>query len=803
MTLAAAWVLFPAALLAVAAGWGLLVEAAAGARLPASLVPATGLCALATALTITSATAPGVTLALVVTVAGALAGFAGRILRPAPASSAEPDASRSAILAGLTAFGLLALPVVLTGAPAVSGYIRLDDTTTFLALGDWVLAHGRSTAGLAPSTYEAMLSSYLAGGYPTGSVLPLVATGRLTGIELMWLWAPYLAVLGGALATAIAVLLGPLVPGRVLRVTAAVLASCSALLLGYVLWGGVKEIWTAAMAALLAALVPWTIARLEAPGRVAALRSLLPMAAGAAGLVCAVSVAGLVWAAPALAALAAGLAVARGHGRRVPIVVAVLVVAGAVLIPLVQLVPFVDGLSNAPASGPDWLGNLLSPLPLSQVGGIWPARDFRVEPDAAVATAVLLVAVAAGASFGLWRAVASRSWAVLAYAGVLGSAAVVLLTTGWAWGEGKALAIASPVPLALAGAGAAQLLARTRGPVPRAVGGILAALLVIGVCWSYALAFQGTTLTPYDRHDELVRIGERFAGRGPMLATEFDPYAGRWFLRRADPPVAAGPRRRHRSLPEGWLVVKGASADIDRFALTGLDPYRLLVVRRSPAASRPPSSFRRVWRGRWYEVWERRDGRTVVAHVGLGNTVDPTGVVSCADVRRLARAAGPAGVVRASVAAQPAVAGLDGASAPNGWRATDGVLYPDGRGTGTGRATVTLPSAGRYEAWVGGSFRGGASLAVDGVAVGSDRHQLSFPGNWVPFGTADLSAGPHAVTVRLDGGGIHPGVHGIDRYAIGPVALVPVDRPGRVIEVPRNDAGALCGRRLDWVEAVR
>ncbi len=248
---------------------------------------------------------------------------------------------------------------------------------------------------------------------------------------------------------------------------------------------------------------------------------------------------------------------------------------------------------------------------------------------------------------------------------------------------------------------------------------------------------------------------------------------------------------------------KGTSADIDRFALSALDPYRLLVVRRSPAASRPPSSFRRVWRGRWYEVWERRGGRTVVAHVGLGNAVDPTAVVSCADVRRLARAAGPRGALRASVAPQPAVAGLDAASAPPGWRATDGVLYPDGRGTGTGRATVTLPSAGRYEVWVGGSFRGGARVAVDGVAAGSDRHQLSFPGNWVPFATTDLSAGPHAVTVRLDGGGIHPGVHGIDRYAIGPVALVPVDAPARVIEVPRNDADALCGRRLDWVEAVR
>ena len=176
---------------------------------------------------------------------------------------------------------------------------------------------------------------------------------------------------------------------------------------------------------------------------------------------------------------------------------------------------------------------------------------------------------------------------------------------------------------------------------------------------------------------------------------------------------------------------------------------------------------------------------------------------ACADVLRLARAAGTGGVVRAAVTPQPAVGGLDPATAPRGWRATQGVLYPDGRGTGTGRATVTLPAAGRYDVWVGGAFRGGASVAVDGVPAGEDRHQLSYAGNWVPFGSADLSAGPHAVTVRLDGGGIHPGVHGVDRYAIGPVALVPAGRGPRVLEVSPNDAGALCGRRLDWVEAVR
>ncbi len=801
MTLAAAWVLFPAALLAVTTGWGLLVQAAAGGRVPAALLPALGLCALALALTATSRLAPGATLALITTIGGALAGAALWVGRRRGIEAGAPAALWPAVLAGLAAFALLAAPVVLSGHPALSGYIRLDDTATFLALADWVLAHGNDTSGLAPSTYEATLRSYLDSGYPTSWGFPLVAVGRMTGVDLLWLWSPYLAFLGALLAVALESVLAPLVRARSLRVLIAALASCSALLLGYVLWGGVKEIWAAALAALLAALVPWTLERLAGTSRGGAVRALIPLAVGIGGLVCGLSLAGVVWAAPALAALAAGVAVARGHGRRIPVVLAGVVVAGAVLIPVVKLVPFVDALSNAPSSGPDWLGNLLAPIRLAQVGGIWPARDFRVDPEASALTALMLIAVAGGAGYGLWRAGRLRSWGVLAYAGVLGSAAVVLLTSGWAWGEGKALAIASPVPLALAGAGAAQLLARRGGL--RIAGGALAVLLVVGVGWSYALQVQGTTLTPYDRHDELARIGERFAGRGPTLATEFDTYAGRWFLRRMDTEVASDLRRREVRLTDGSVLEKGNSADIDAFALPALDPYRLLVVRRSPAASRPPSSFQRVWRGRWYEVWERRPGRTVVEHLALGTPVDPAGVPACADVRRIARAAGPAGVVRAAVAAQPSVAGFDAAAAPRGWQATSGgVLYPAGAGTGSARATVAVPAAGRYEVWVGGAFRGGAAVAVDGVPVGEDRHQLSFTGNWVPFGTADLSAGPHAVTVRLDGGGLHPGTRGIRRYAIGPVALVPADRPGRVLELAPNDAGALCGRRLDWLEAV-
>ena len=48
-------------------------------------------------------------------------------------------------------------------------------------------------------------------GYPTGVILPLVAIGRLIDVDLGWAYMPYLAVLAGMLATAIAVVLRPLV----------------------------------------------------------------------------------------------------------------------------------------------------------------------------------------------------------------------------------------------------------------------------------------------------------------------------------------------------------------------------------------------------------------------------------------------------------------------------------------------------------------------------------------------------------------------------------------------------------------
>ena len=91
-------------------------------------------------------------------------------------------------------------PVLATGDPTFTGYVKLDDTATWMAMTDRVLAHGHNLAHLAPSTYEATLSAYLNGGEPVGALLPWGIGHRLAGQDLAWTFQPYLALLGSMLA---------------------------------------------------------------------------------------------------------------------------------------------------------------------------------------------------------------------------------------------------------------------------------------------------------------------------------------------------------------------------------------------------------------------------------------------------------------------------------------------------------------------------------------------------------------------------------------------------------------------------
>jgi hypothetical protein len=267
--------------------------------------------------------------------------------------------------------------------------------------------------------------------------------------------------------------------------------------------------------------------------------------------------------------------------------------------------------------------------------------------------------------------------------------------------------------------------------------------------------------------------------------TTYEPYGVRHFLRNSDPEGASELRRRYVYLRNGKTLDKGGSADIDRFRLDQVLVYRMLVLRRGPAASRPPSAYSLVWSGRYYEVWVRpvHPTRQIVEHLSLGDATQAGAVSRCSDVLRLADEARGGSLLYAV--------------APVAVPVTTPPL------SGTLAVDTTVPTGGAYTAWLAGDWYGNATVWVDGRKVGSRRHELNWPGLYTDLGTIDLASGSHHVTIRVDRGGWRPGSGG-SSYAFGPLTLSPLDtHRDEVHSVPPADARSLCGRRLDWIEAVR
>ena len=393
---------------------------------------------------------------------------------------------------------------------------------------------------------------------------------------------------------------------------------------------------------------------------------------------------------------------------------------------------------------------------------------------------MLIALVIVAGRVGMWWAWTRRSWALLLYVLTAGVGCLLLVAFSSPWVGGKALAMASPAFLAaaLAGCGAGFAQKRT-------IEASVAALAIAGgVLWSNALQYHHVWLAPRGQLHELEVIGNRFVGQGPALMTNYEPYGARHFLRREDGEGASELRRRFDYLTNGSVLDKGQSADIDRFRLDGVLDYRTLVLRRGPAASRPPSIYHLVWSGRFYEVWQRPAGTpsTIIEHLPLGNASQAAGVPRCADVLRLSHLPG---VVSLATATRPEALPLG---------------YP--RIPGTRTAVVDIPRSGDYTAWLGGDWYGLASMSVDGRKIGSMRNELDWPGNFTDMGTIHLSPGRHLVKMSYSTGGLHPG-SGVKPFAFGPAYLTLENERDPFVTLPPGQARALCGRRLDWIEALR
>jgi hypothetical protein len=857
------WAALPLLLGGLAQGCGTLVERACGRALALGVRVPCGVALMIAAMDL--ATRSPSTARLAVPAVLAL-GVVGLALRP-PWRWRGLDRG---LLAGAIMFAVYAAPVVLSGMATWTGYIKLDDTATWLALVDRALTHGRTLAGLPPSTYRAVLSSYLTVGYPLGSFLPLGIGHTLLGQDIAWLVNPWMAFLAAVLALAlhhIANLALGARPRSWAPVAIAALAAQPALLYGYYLWGGIKELAGAMLIAAFAVAAPLALTGARRA------RALIPVGVVLWGLIAALSPGGLVWVGPGLV-LAAGSWALRGALRRTvpaqdrgeagattaqpparaaepprpsgrptrrararlpPWPVSALVLAAVAAGAYLVLRPggFVEHFEGVLTRSNE-LGNLVKPLSVEQVAGIWPVGDFRFAPGALTAThvlvAVVFVCAAGGLVLALWEG--RRELALYVLCALAGAGVVYAVAAPWL--AAKALASASPaLPLAALTAAAAlaarvssgrrssaaeriadparggaggRAFAAWRRPSMALTGSAIGVAALVGcaiaggIVWSNVAAYHDVNLAPREQFAELAAIGERIAGRGPTLMPEYQPYGARHFLREAAPESASELREREDPLISGELLEKGESADIDQIQLAAVLVYRTLVLQRSPVASRPPSPYRLTFRDRFWEVWQRpaKLERTIVWHLPLGDATHPGSIPNCATVMRLAQRRGVAQLI-AAPAVNPEAIPLAAGSHPAAWSTGTAQLAP--AGAGSAHLSVRVARGGRYSVWLEGSIRGPLSIYVDGRRVGEALNELQEPGQYIPFGELTLGTGVHTVELRYGGGEWHPGIGG-PAEAIGPLMLRRVTPPQPLIALAPSRARSLCGRTLDWIEGV-
>ncbi len=688
--------------------------------------------------------------------------------------------------------------VLASGTATWAGWVKLDDGASWLGFADHLLASGRTLPDTVTSTFDRLIDANLGthpephvGGYPTGLFAPFGVVAVLAGLDGAWFLQPFMAAMAGLLAVLVFGVLRPLFRHGGSAAGAAAVSALAATYLAYAQWGGIKEVVLAPLIAMIAV----TGAK---AGQVARDRGLvlLPAIFGAAAMMAIGGVSALGYVLPLATAIGLLLWVRRWpvSGRIAVIATASAAAAGALLV-LLRLDPI--GVRLFPPI-PD-IGNLIGPLSTWQAVGIWPAGDFRVGPVSWAATAVLIAFAVSAALVGLVGTIRRGQWALPLWSGASLLAVAYSTAYGGAWLAGKTLAVASPAVLALAFAGVGVLAGSARISV-RILAGALATAITVGVLWSNGLAYTQVWLAPRDQQAELATIGRELAGQGPTLMTEYAVYGARHFLRDMDAEAASELRVNPIPLRNGAMLPKGGAADISDFDPAAVDRYDLLVLRRAPTASRPPSGYRLLRAGTWYDVWQRdRSLPLAVRDLQLGSEDQPAPVPICSSVADLA-ASVPGGRLIAARRADVSRVPLGEGPVPDGWVAAGGAIVPTVDGSIT--RALTVPADGDYDLWLAGSWPGRLTVTVDGEFAYEGRSVIE--GNAElsnPVGAVTLTAGVHEVVLTYDRPWWLPGSNA-GPFPIGPlVAARSGADDAELVTVPASEAASLCDQEWDWIEA--
>jgi len=179
-------------------------------------------------------------------------------------------------------------------------------------------------------------------------------------------------------------------------------------------------------------------------------------------------------------------------------------------------------------------------------------------------------------------------------------------------------------------------------------------------------------------------------------------------------------------------------------------------------------------------------------------------VPKCSDVLRLAQEAGPNGRLATVERPLNTAVDLNGGSPGAEGRFGETAGLENLVDSATYDVPFDAPVDGVYEVGIDGSWRSLLELSIDGQKVAAERQVQNWPSEYEPLAAVRLKKGRHLLTFHYTGPDIHPASAGVGFFGLGPVLIGrtgPGDRPVKYVSPAK--ARTLCGKSLDWVEAVR
>jgi hypothetical protein len=714
-------------------------------------------------------------------------------------------------VAGLGTYVLYMLPVIAHGHWTWSGYGFVNDSAFEMLLANHAKGFGTVLGNIPQSSAREFLGSYLSSGYPLGTQTLLGTYSALTATPVEVLYQGFIAFLAGSGAVALATVPRELLSARRAALVA-FLALAANLTYQYALQGGIKEIGLLATLCAAVAIAREAIS-LARPYAGAALLAVAAAAAMATYNAVAVPFLGalvffiglsllLVRARPGGAARSTPFA-ARARRWLGPLIAGMCLTA---LLAIPSLTSFQTFFTVARAGqgatgvGAAQFGQLLRPLPLSQVSGVWLAGEYRapvVPEPAATLTVIATVAILLLLIPGLLWALRRREPGPLLLLGMAGLVLLIVYPRVSPYAKGKLLAISSPAVVLVALA----VLASVRGRAAVAALGV-AAVLGVAILASDLLAYSYDRIAPTSRMEAIQQTGNHFKREGPVLWNEFEEYA-KYFARAARitvPFEAVTPQQVQLRSPRYFY---GRYFDLDEELLPFVEAYPIIVTRRSPAASRPPANFQLAYQNRYYLGWRRMSHPQVLRHLPEQATFSSANTVTCRALRPIVLDA-PAGS-ELVVATPPELAWFEplySIDRSYGWGIVPGqpgAIVANTPGHASGVVTVT--GKGRYSLWVQGDFPRPIEVEVDRRIVGSVS-ESDTPGQWQQAASLHLTPGSHHVRIVKPAGHRHfaPGDWGVG--IVGATAFQR-ETTEQLRTLPASGWRTLCGTRTDWVELVR